>query len=490
MTTQGQGCCARCGAVLRRRSGVRGQVWCDPCRRSGPDPRRDLPAGFYFQDPVAAALGDYDFRSVFRRIRMATEWPQQTLAEVVGLEQSRISAIERGVRSLRDVALVAQVATRLGIPPILLGFGATVGAAGGDGQRVVSWVDRRDFVEHVGILALSASGALGLDVGRLIALLPHADPTGTRHVGVGDVEAIEQAVTAFRRQDFTQGSGRDRDAALTQLRATLPLLDAEVAPEVRPRLLLATADLATQAGWMSFDVNQQDAARRLWLIALDLARTAEHPHGSDLTVYLLADMALQAVHLQRPDEALRLVHLGHTAAVSAHPVSASTTSLLANIQARTHAVRGDAAGCDRALGHALEHFAAIDPASAPPWTGYLCHTGVSGHQGSARYMLALHARDPHAASQAAPLLREAVDTFGPGYARLRALYLPDLAGAHALAGDTDTALTVGHQAIDAVTALHSPNAYDRLRILNTALEPLRTSPGVTELRDRLTSTAA
>jgi hypothetical protein len=82
-----------------------------------------------------------------------------------------------------------------------------------------------------------------------------------------------------------------------------------------------------------------------------------------------------------------------------------------------------------------------------------------------------------------------VDGLGPGYARSRALYLPDLAGAHALAGDTDTAVSVGHQAVDAVTALHSPRPYDRLRVLNTRLQPLRTSPGVAELRERLSATA-
>ncbi|MGQ0778537.1 MAG: hypothetical protein ACT4NY_29690 [Pseudonocardiales bacterium] len=33
----------------------------------------------------------------------------------------------------------------------------------------------------------------------------------------------------------------------------------------------------------------------------------------------------------------------------------------------------------------------------------------------------------------------------------------------------------------------SPLAYDHLRVLNTALEPLHTSPGVADLRDRITA---
>ncbi|MGH3898546.1 MAG: helix-turn-helix domain-containing protein [Pseudonocardiaceae bacterium] len=492
MTTSEPGCCARCGAALRRRGAPQGQPWCDPCRRAGPDPRRELPAGFYFQDSMAAALMGYDFGTVFRRIRMATGWSQQPLAEVVGLDQARISAIERGVRRLRDVALVAQVATALWIPPNLLGFGhpeTTVGNAGGDGRKLVSWVDRRDFVQHVATLALGVTGAAALDIDRLTALLPHADPTGVRHVGVSDVAVIEQATAAFVRQDFATGAGPVRDLAVAQLRSVLPLLSAQMTAEVRPRLYLATASLATTAGWMSFEVRQHDDARRLWMIGLDVARAADHPQGSDLVVFLLHDMALQAVHLGRPEEALRLVHLGHAAAAGPNPVSPTTTCKLINVQALAHAGQGDAADCDRALGQATEHFSSINPATTPTWCAYLDETRLASFQGDAHYELALAGRDPRAAGQAVPLLRRAADHFDPDYARLQASSLAKLAGAHAIAGDADTAVTVGHQAVDAVTALHSPRAYDRLRVLNAALEPLHASAGIAELRDRLSATA-
>ncbi len=491
MTNTRRDRCTRCDAELRcdRR---RSAALCDPCRRAGPDPRRDLPAGFYFQDPILAALADYDFGVVFRRVRAATGWSQQTLATLVGLDQPRISAIERNVGRLRDVALVAQVAQGLWIPPVLLGFGdpgTTVGQAGVDGRKLVSWVDRRDFVQHVATLSFGVTGAVGLDIDRLTALLPHADPTGTRHLGAADVTVIEQATAAFVRQDYATGAGPVRDLAVAQLRSVLPLLGAQMAPEVRPRLYLATARLAMQTGWMSFEVNQHDAARRLWMIGLDVARAADHPQGSDLTVFLLHDMALQAVHLGRPEEALRLVHLGHAAAPGPHPVSPSTTCTLVNVQALAHAAQGEAATCEQTLGKAEEHFSSIDPANSPTWT-FLDETRLASLQGDAYYALALASRDPGAAERAVPLLRDAVDHFGPDYARLQASSLAKLAGVHAIAGDADTAVTVGHQAIDAVTAVSSPRAYDRLRVLNTVLEPLHTSTGVAELRDRLTTTTS
>ncbi len=448
-----------------------------------------LPAGFYDDPGLSTALARLEFGPVFRRVRAEQGWSQHVLGALLGLDQAAVCKIENSQRSLTDAAAVIRCANVLAIPAGRLGFrhGVMVGPCAVTGQEG-GWMDRRDFVGHVAGIAFGA-GLAGVDIPRLLALLPEAEPTGTRHVGVADVEAIEAATAVFSAQDFAQGSGLARDTAVAQLRSTLPLLGAQTRPEVRTRLYLATARLATQAGWMSFDVTQHDAARRLWVIGLNLARVTGDPWGSDLTVYLLADLALQAVHLDRPQEALRLVHLGHTAAVSAHPVSRATSCLLAGIQARAHAAQGDATGCDRALGQAVEHGAAIDPVTTPPWTAYLSGTGVPGHQGAAHYALALTTHHPRAAHQAVAMLRHAVDGFGPGYARLRALYLPDLAGAHALAGDPDIAVNVGHQAVDAVNAVHSPRAYDRLHALHTVLAPLHTSPGVAELRDRLTATA-
>lgn len=489
MGTSEQSCCTRCGAALRRRGGPQGQRWCDPCRRAGPD----LPAGFYSQDALIAALGDYDFGTVFRRVRKATGWSQQTLGDLIGLDQHRISTIERSLRRLSNVALVAHVATKLCIPPTLLGFGdpgTTVSPARGQARKLVSWVHRRDFVQQVATLALGATGIAALDIDRLTALLPHTDPTGTRHIGASDVTVIEQATDAFISQDFATGAGPIRDLAVAQLRAVLPLLNAHSTPEVKSRLLVATAELATMAGWMSFEVNEHDAARRLWMIGLDIARSADHPQSSDLTAFLLDDMAQQALHLNRPDEALRLVYLGHATETGAHPVSAATSCLLAETEARTHATKKNTTGCDLALGQATEHFSNIDPATTPPLAAFTGEAGISSLQGAARYTLALVSHDSRATEQAVSLLRTAVNDLGSDYGRLRATTLTDLAGAHALAGDTDTAVSLGHQAIDAITALHSPRAYDRLRVLNTALQPLHTSTGVAELRDRLSATTA
>jgi len=362
----------------------------------------------------------------------------------------------------------------------------TVESAEGSDTTEVDPVLRRDFSGSLAAITLSL-GVDGLDIDRLRALFG-SRPAGSRQLGASDVEVIEQITETFVRQDYAHGGALLRDAAVAQLHATLPLLDARVSPGLRPRLMVATARLACQAGWISFDVTQHNTARWIWTIGLDIARRAEHPLGSDLTVFLLYDMAVQALHLGRPDEALHLVQAGHT--TGPQPVSASTASWLANIQAEAHAAQGDAAACGRALGTAVEQFTNIDPATRPPWGMFLDETGLAALQGAAHYRLAAAERDSLSAGRSVPLLHQAVDRLGPSYARRRADHLVDLTGAHALAGDTDTAVTLGHQAIDTVTGLSSPRLNDKLSTLNTVLEPLQTSPGVAELRDRLVAATA
>jgi hypothetical protein len=441
-----------------------------------------------------AMLAGYNFGPFLLIARRLAHWSQQTLGGVIGLEQSRISAIERGESRLCHIDDIASMARGLQIPPVRLNFpdiSATVCTAVVVGRKDVSWVDRRDFGHHVAKLVLGIAGAAGLDLDRVLTLAAAGRAHRPRHLGAADVEVIEQLTAAFRRQDFAHGGGLIYNAAVAQFNAVLPLLDAQVAPELRPRLLLAVADLATQAGWMSFDVLDHDAARRLWMSGLDLARAAEHPLSADLTVNLLADMASQALYLQRPDEALHLVRIGQTTADGPHPVSATTSTYLTSNLAWAHAHQADAASCERALGQAVDRFGATSPAGAPaPWVVSMDGTELTAHQGHAYYQLALSSQDRHAAARAVPLLREFVDNLPPEHIRTRTLNLADLAGAHALAGDIDTAVTVGHQAADAIISLSSPRSYNRLRTLNTVLEPLHTSPDVAELRNRLDAIAA
>ncbi|MDQ3154556.1 MAG: helix-turn-helix domain-containing protein [Actinomycetota bacterium] len=126
--------CRRCGARLRL--GHTDEL-CDPCARQGAPSGAQcsgelLPVDFFTRDRMREALAGYDFAPVLRSVRRAAGYSQQQLGDLVDLPQERISRIERGRHRLRDIAIIARIASRLGIPPALLGF--TPGAGGSLGR--------------------------------------------------------------------------------------------------------------------------------------------------------------------------------------------------------------------------------------------------------------------------------------------------------------------------------------------------------------------
>ena len=461
---------------------------CDPCGRAG---RAGLlPPEFLAAAPVRAALAVYDFGVFFRQVRRCKNWSQRRLGEVLDLPQDRVSAIERG-RPVVDINVVVRIHHRLGVPAGLLGFTgrATVDDAGAIECRGGSWMDRRDFVSSTAVVALGAVGAARVDVERLMALLyPDAHATVPTRIGVADVAELEHANLEYERSNATYGGGVARVTAVAQLRAVLPWLTVPMDDAVRLRLHTAATHLAARAGWLEYDVEHHDAARRLWTVGLEIARGVEHPLTTDLTGRILNVMAHQARYLGRPDEASRFGQLGHAVGAGRHPVSPSLATTLATNAAFRHADRGQVTEFQRALGAAQDAFGRIDPADTTPWASADSPVRFSTWQGSAYYELARRGGDPRLRDQAVTLLAQTLDNPRPV---TRAQFLPDLAGARALAGDLDTAVVLGHQAVDTITGMSSRRIYARLGVLHEVLKPMRASPGVADLRDRLaTATAA
>jgi transcriptional regulator with XRE-family HTH domain len=79
---------------------------------------------------LSAALARVEFGPVFRRVRAEQGWSLSRLAGLLDLDQGTLSKIERGERSLNDVAAVIRCANLLAIPAGKLGFahGVTVGS--------------------------------------------------------------------------------------------------------------------------------------------------------------------------------------------------------------------------------------------------------------------------------------------------------------------------------------------------------------------------
>lgn len=490
-SVSGRACCRRCGGRLRL--GQTGEL-CGLCARKLTVAEL-LPEGFFTSARMRAALAGLDFATVFRSVRRETGFSQQRLGELVELPQERVSLVERRTHQLRDIRIIVRVATQFGISAELLGFGsgaATVGKSGESGSsesREVDWMRRRDFLAVVTGITMGLDGLDGvpLDLDRLAALLPAAGVERPSRIGAADVAAIERVTAVFREGDFSRGGGLYRDAAVAQFRSVLALREVSCTPQVRAQLLVATADLGGLAAWMSYDSWLQGDARQLWIVALEVARQAEHPAAVDRTVDMLSGMVHQALHLRRLDEAQRLVQLGHaTVAGGAQSVSAGAVSLLAINQAWCDAARGDAVACDRAVGRSVELLATPEPVmAAGPWATHVDHADLAGRQGHAYFHLAAAGGSPRQAARAVPLLEEAVREFGPAYARSRAVKLPGLSGSHVIAGDLDAAVAVGRQAVIEITALSSRRGLERLRTLDTILQPHDAEAAVTDLREQI-----
>ncbi|WP_053719448.1 helix-turn-helix transcriptional regulator [Saccharothrix sp. NRRL B-16348] len=349
-------------------------------------------------------------------------------------------------------------------------------------HKEATWMalNRRGFLESITAITLGMEIVPELE--RLEYLLPtNANPALTRRLGAADVEEIENLTKGFRDHDYRYGGGLVRAAAVTQLEHVLKLHDLECSGPVRTSLRLATADLAQTAGWMAYDVELHDDALRLWTIALKLAKEADAPRSADLTVHLHLDMAHQALHLNRPQAALRLVRLANaTAAGHDHRVSRSTDGYIASNLAWCQATLGNVDACHRALDVAQQTYLDMD---ATPVPSHVVPAELDAQRGHALYLLA--ATDTRFAGEAVERLSAAVDNYGPDYARSAAVNLPGLAASQFRVGDIDAAVATGHRAVTEISALSSTRAHVRLHTMATVAAPHTHRPDVADLRRRV-----
>jgi transcriptional regulator with XRE-family HTH domain len=472
--------CRRCRAVLRR---TNDGVLCGPCERVTGIAEAVLSGGFFNNPDVVEALTGHDFGRFFRLARADLDVTQEQFGLMIGLAQSQVCKIENGGSRLRNIEAVVRLVSTFRIPPELLGFASNAGTLDeGDGIRAVNWLQRRDFVAAATATALGV-GTAGTLHDWLGGFAPAAvEPPG--RIGSADVERIEATTAAFRDWDNRWGGGLSRAAVVGQLQWLVATArGAIVASEaVRRRLLVATSDLASLGAWVHYDVERHDEARRLWMIALDAAREAGNV---DLVGAVLRQLVHQALHLQRPDEALRLVRLAY--AITADPdhrVPERAFAETSAYEAWCHAAAGKVQPCRRAIGRAEEHFANADDEPAPPWLEYFDEVELYALRGHAYHVLG--ERMPEAAREAAPWLRRAVDGRGPQYARSRTLNLIALSATYFQHGDgLEEGIRIGDEALAGASALNSPRARSRLLGLDRITASHAQEPGVAEFRDRL-----
>ncbi len=307
-------------------------------------------------------------------------------------------------------------------------------------------------------------------------ILPRA---GGERIGKADVERIEQATEIFRQWDIQNGGGLLRKAVTGQLNEVNNLVArASYTEHVGCRLLSAVADLAHLAGWMSHDVGLHVTGQQYLAFGLHAAKEA---NDQPLAAQILTNMARQMNHVHRPQDGLDLIRLARYGAEST--LTATMRAMLHVEEAWMLAGMGWVQDCHRAAGLAQETFTDSRPAEDPAWMSYFTKAELLAVTGAAYRDLAW--RDPAHADQAASLLTQAVDGYGPDFARSRALTQAVQASAYALQGDYARAHAVTDQTLEVASTLNSTRVHDRFQVLHSHLAGQKHREAH-DLRDKLT----
>jgi len=325
----------------------------------------------------------------------------------------------------------------------------------------------------------SQSVALTLDTalnanGALTATWQAADVT-TKPADPDDFERFERALAAPQRTDHAVvqhlarvlaeqrraedvlGARALRPVTLAQIRV-ISTLAADTGEPVHRGLLTVLSHYQQFAAWLAQDAMDTAGARRHYAAAMTAAQEID---DADMITSVLSLSSHLAWSQGDPSSAIQLAQAGQRAPSR---VSDAVLALIAQQEARGHALAGDAEATERTLDRsaALTYAAAEHPDQAPPWVYFNDPTRLGFQRGVAYVELRRH-------TAAVPLLANALDHLANGYNRDRARYAGMLALALAGAGEADEALLRAKHAAGLAVATGSALAAQELRWVRTAL---------------------
>jgi hypothetical protein len=331
---------------------------------------------------------------------------------------------------------------------------------------------------------LVPSGGSGMASPALPALAASRESARPSRLSVQELELLESTASMFRDWDNQCGGGLRRKAVVGQLHEVTDLLQDAHPEAVGRRLYRITADLAALAGWMSYDVGLQPTAQKYLVLALHAAKEAgDRPLGA----FILSSMSRQMIHLDRPDDALELIHLAQYG--SRDSAGATTQAMLHAMEARAYANMGQVNKCHRAVRMAEETFAESQPAEDPSWISFFNEAELNAENAhSYRDLAYVAGRSPTYASLAHPVMAKAVEGFSsdPVHQRAYALNLVGMASVHLLQRDPEQAAQCTEQAITVARKLRSERVNTRIRkTTHTAVRDFGDVTEVAALSERL-----
>ncbi|MGQ0773716.1 MAG: helix-turn-helix transcriptional regulator [Pseudonocardiales bacterium] len=249
---------------------------------------------------------------------------------------------------------------------------------------------RREVLQELLIM----SGATLLEpvrrwLAQALAVVPLVTP---ETLGSDALDALERAVTVFRRWDSAGVGGLHRKAVVGQLNAVTETLREPHSPEVSQRLFQIAAELAQVAGWVSFDQDLPGAAQRYYLLGLNACQEARSPA---LAAKILGDMSRLSTKYHHYDDGLDLIRTG-LYILPRHGGELVRTELL-GVESRTHARLGNQAAATRAADACIEVWQEASSEPIPDWQHYMGVGEADGLVANAYILLALRAEDSNRA---------------------------------------------------------------------------------------------
>jgi len=420
-----------------------------------------------------------------RRSRVLTQAQvAEMVAEVVeratgrrcGIDADYVSKVERGEISWPGAAYRSAFRTVLGAASDAdLGFSCprsretTLIVASSIVTGEPSWAEDA-MIDQDLIRYASAAG-----LGALSAHLPDLLRGALRRTAVParideyHVEQLNEVVEFFMRSDVLLGGGMSRNAAAGQLEWCCDVLAKSTMSDVVRRVWQSsTARLADVAGFMSFDCGDQLAARRFFLVALQLAAEAGDVQQR---VHTLTSTARQAVELDRNNLCVDLMRLAHGENRRLSPVA---RAVLINVEAFALGRQADGAAVERATGQADELFGqrAAEP-DDPTWAWYHNNKALmTGDGGRALFYAAMRAGDARIATMAEHRLQASYDLQPAEAARSRSFVLIHIACLVLRFDDPHRGLDLAEQALNEAAPLRSQRIADDIRMLAKTAAPL------------------
>lgn len=183
--------------------------------------------------------------------------------------------------------------------------------------------------------------------------------------------------------------------------------------------------------------------------------------------------------------AAKAVELAQCGQSDPRRISDAVLALVAQQEARGHALHGDTEATERALDRSatLTHAAAEHPDQAPPWVYFTSPDRLAFQRGVAYVELGRY-------SEAAELLSTALHSLGPDYDRDRGRYAGMLALALAGTGEVEAALVHAKHGAELTVATGSTLAAQELRRVHAVLRQQGAEHAVRELVDHLRALTA